>query len=90
MTHVLRRKVVRIAEHVPGAIRVDRVSDWGNPFIMHQEQERDEVCGRYEQYAYWRLSIQPDWLVLLRGKVLACHCAPRRCHADTLLRLANE
>ena len=25
----------------------------------------------------------------IRGKTLACHCAPQPCHADILLRLAN-
>jgi hypothetical protein len=26
----------------------------------------------------------------LRGKHLVCFCAPKACHADTLLRIANE
>lgn len=74
-----------------GAIRVDRGSEWGNPFLMHAhtEKERQRVCDLYEVYARWRLTVEPEWLVLLRGKDLACWCAPHRCHADTLLRLAN-
>lgn len=69
---------------------VDRGSAWGNPFIMHGESQRDEVCDKFEQYAIWRLSIEPDWLAPLRDKDLACWCAPKRCHAETLIRLANE
>lgn len=26
----------------------------------------------------------------LRGKVLGCHCFPLACHADVLLRVAND
>lgn len=72
--------------------RVDRGSEWGNPFIMHNntETERHRVCDLFEQYAAWRLTIEPDWLVPLRGLNLACWCAPKRCHAETLRRLANE
>ena len=72
-----------------GVIRVDRGTDWGNPFIMDGERERDRVCDLYEQYAKWRLTIDPLWLEPLRGKDLACWCAPKRCHAETLRRLAN-
>ena len=73
-------------------MRVDRGSEWGNPFIMKNktDHERNLVCDLYEQYAIWRLTIDPQLLVPLRGKNLACWCAPRRCHGDTLLRLANK
>lgn len=73
-----------------GVIRVDRGTSWGNPFIMYGEYHRDEVCNRFELYAAWRLTIEPDWLKPLRGKSLACWCAPKRCHVETLMRLANE
>ena len=69
---------------------VDRGTSWGNPFVMEREADRDKVCDFYEQYAAWRLTVEPDWLEPLRGRDLACWCAPKRCHADTLIRLANE
>ena len=71
-------------------IIVDRGSKWGNPFVMGPDGTRDDVCDLFEKYAEWRLTIQPNWLKDLRGKDLGCHCAPKRCHAETLLRLANE
>ena len=84
-------KVVRInTPEAVGAIRVDRSSDWGNPFVMHRESERTKVCDLFAAYAKWRLTVDPQWLKPLRGKDLACWCAPKRCHADTLLKLANE
>ena len=82
--------VVRVSQYLCGAQRVDRGTDWGNPFVMCNEADRDRVCDLYEQYAIWRLTVDPHWLKSLRGKNLACHCAPKRCHAETLLRLANQ
>ncbi len=74
------------------SIRVDRGTDWGNPFVMDRDTiaERNRVCDLYELYAQWRLTAEPAWLEPLKGKNLICWCAPKRCHADTLLRLANE
>jgi hypothetical protein len=75
-------------------VRVDRGTEWGNPFIAADqwvsERERNRVCDLFEQYALWRLTVDPNWLVPLRGHNLACWCSPKRCHAETLLRLANE
>ena len=31
-------------------IKVDRTTTVGNPFIMHNESERDEVCDKYDEY----------------------------------------
>jgi hypothetical protein len=83
-------KVVKISDEIPGAIRVDRQSCWGNPFVLGVDGDRNEVCNMFEEYARWRHQFQPTWLEPLKGKDLACHCAPKRCHGDTLLRLANE
>lgn len=71
------------------AVYVGRGTDWGNPFILREEHQRDHVCDLFERYAIWRTVVEPDWLKPLRGKNLCCWCAPKRCHADTLLRLAN-
>lgn len=86
--YVVNLKTTTASRHA--AVKVDRGSHWGNPFIMESESERDLVCDLFIQYASWRLTIQPDWLDYLKGKNLACWCASLRCHADTLLRLANE
>ena len=71
-------------------VLVDRSTVWGNPYRMTMEDDRDGVCEAFEYYAIQRAELQSDWLVPLRGKNLLCWCAPKRCHADTLLRLANK
>lgn len=78
--------VVKIGS--PGAIRVDRKSPWGNPFVLGVDGNRVQVIAKYSRW----LRSQPELLRRLpeiRGKDLACHCAPLPCHADLLLRLAN-
>lgn len=73
-------------------IRVDRQTKWGNPFIMlnQTEGERLRVCALFLDYAERRHEAEPEWLTPLRGNHLACWCAPKLCHAETLLRLANR
>jgi hypothetical protein len=88
MPKVLSRRYGQLS-CVTGFITVDRGTVWGNPFVMETEKDRDKVCDLFEQYAKWRLTVEPEWLKPLRGKDLACWCAPKRCHAETLLRLAN-
>lgn len=87
-------RILNLRQAIGGVsyVRVDRGSEWGNPFIMARmtEQERACVCDLFEVYAIWRLTVDPEWLAPLRGKHLACWCAPKRCHAETLLRLANK
>lgn len=71
-----------------GAIYVGRPSKWGNPFRIGYDGTRDEVISRYENYLGESGLI--DDIAELRGKDLVCWCAPKPCHADVLLRLANE
>jgi Domain of unknown function (DUF4326) len=61
-------------------------SKWANPF---KEGDRAEVIAEYEEH----LLSSPELMAALpelRGKVLACWCAPEPCHGDVLVRLANE
>lgn len=74
------------------AVYVGRYSagDWGNRWHIRNEANRDQVCDRFDAYAVERHADDPEWLAPLRGKSLICWCTPKRCHAETLLRLANE
>lgn len=75
-----------------GAVLVDRRTPWGNPFLMegNTQEERNRVCDAFEKYAIHRLRMEPTWLDPLKGRSLRCWCAPKRCHAETLMRLANK
>lgn len=73
----------------PCDVLVDRSTKWGNPFRAGVHGTRDQCIAKH---AAW-IRTQPQLIAALtelRGKTLGCHCAPRACHADTLLELANE
>ena len=69
--------------------RVDRFSDWGNPFEMNKDGDRDTVCDSYEVYFDLKKSLH-DRIESLQGKALACWCHPERCHAHHLEIIANK
>jgi flagellar biosynthesis regulator FlaF len=68
---------------------IDRYSEWGNPFFLDSDGNRDEVCNGYAEYFKHKRSLHYK-IKNLKGKVLGCHCAPLRCHGDHLKNLADE
>ncbi len=64
-------------------------SPWGNPFVVGVHGTRSEVIAMYEKYILGHPGLMAR-LPELKGAVLACWCAPLPCHADVLLRLANQ
>lgn len=73
------------------AVYVGRPSKWGNPFPLVREEDRASVL---EEYRGWIHDVDNESLRQaardeLRGRDLVCWCAPRACHADVLLEIAN-
>lgn len=81
---------------------VDRSTRWGNPFkigdrIFSPIKEKYitlTLSGALDHFELWlkkKIEIDSDFLEPLRGKDLACFCKEGEpCHADILLRYANE
>lgn len=70
-------------------VYIGRGSKWGNPFRIGPDGTREDVIEKYEN----RIREMPDLLAdlhELRGKRLACYCAPLRCHGDVLVKLIKE
>jgi hypothetical protein len=72
-------------------VRIDRQTHWGNPFVIGKDGNREQVIAKYRAWI-----MQPDNAHMiemakkeLRGKVLGCWCAPKPCHGDVLLEIAN-
>ena len=76
-------------------VRVDRTSPLGNPFVMNNESERDQVCDRYEEYFNEQIKDKNSAFVQELRRLykilkkhnklqLYCWCAPKRCHAETI------
>ena len=74
----------------PDAIYIGRGSLYGNPFVIGKDGNRDEVCDKYEQYLLNNPPLLQAVKTNLKGRDVVCFCAPKRCHGDTLVRLANE
>jgi hypothetical protein len=66
-------------------VRIDRQSDWGNPFETPADGDRATVIRNYRKHF---LPFKPSLLARLpelRGKALGCWCAPLPCHGDVLI-----
>jgi hypothetical protein len=72
------------------AVYVGRPTVWGNPFTIGKDGTRSEVLERYEGYLRYNPGLIKKIKKELKGKHLVCWCAPKSCHADILLRIANE
>lgn len=71
-------------------------SRWGNPFshlehsVAHLKvSTREEAIARHRAWLMSQPKLMYKARSELRGKDLACWCAPASCHADTLLKIAN-
>lgn len=84
---------------------IDRTTRWGNPFVINMYNTREAVCDTYEDWLKLWIEDKDEvimgggkfsnrWVIenmhVLKGKDLACWCAPERCHGDYLLKLANK
>lgn len=78
----------RWAEQSGMAVRVDRKSIWGNPFLLPDDGSRDTVCDAYADHYWPRKPSLHARTAELRGKALGCWCAPQRCHGDFLAEQA--
>lgn len=79
----------------PYQVRIDKGhSILANPYYMHSEEERDEVCNKYRDYFYQNVHHNYAFTEALRnlyriakkyGKLeLFCWCYPKRCHGETI------
>jgi len=67
-------------------VKIDRTTKWGNPYVIGEDGDRDEVIRLYRAY----LLGSPKLMEALRagelkGKKLGCWCKPGPCHGDILI-----
>lgn len=66
-------------------------SFWGNPYA--NTMNRGAAIKAYEKRLRRFLADDAGWRVELKalsGKTLGCHCAPRPCHGDVIVKLFLE
>jgi hypothetical protein len=69
-------------------VYIGRGSKWGNPFIIGQDGNRDQVIAKYRRWLFDNPELMAD-LDELSGKTLGCFCKPERCHGDVLVAALN-
>lgn len=80
------------------AVYVGRPTKWGNPYkIADCGDDSDKYEWAVYWYKFWLATTHAGNRIVklarkeLRGKDLACFCPlDKPCHADILLRIANE
>lgn len=82
--------LIRWAEQNNRYVRIDRRTDWGNPFEIPGDGDRAAVI---KSYALHYLPNKPSLLGRLeelRGKALGCWCKPEACHGDVLIEVLES
>lgn len=74
----------------PSAVWVDRRSPYGNIFKLGIDGDVEQVKMLYIQYLIDNPELVADIRQNLKGRDLVCHCAPRPCHAELILTIANN
>lgn len=90
-------RVYRINSKPSGAVRIDRQTKWGNPYVINKKApdavvERNRVINEYRKTLKYRLEsgrITLRELANLADKAMACWCAPLPCHGDVLVEAAD-
>ena len=91
----VQRKRIRGWRMPPNTVYVGRGTTWGPPWVRADfSWATDPARARveaYRDYIVRRLRRNPNLLLALRGKHLACWCPlDQPCHAEVLLELANR
>lgn len=71
-------------------IYIGRPTKWGNPFIIGRDGSRDEVIQKYSRWIREQPELMEQAKKELKGHSLICFCAPKPCHGDILLEIANS
>lgn len=82
----IQRKRAKGWRMPPNTVYVGRGSPWGNPFPISQANSRTVSLAAYRGYLEMILAKDPQRLLPLKGKDLACWCKPDEdCHADIII-----
>lgn len=72
-------------------VKITRGTDWGNPFVIGEDGDRETVIAKYRKY----LDMKDGLLHRLKsgelsGKLLVCWCCPDGCHGDVLIEKTKD
>lgn len=70
-------------------VYIGRPSEWGNPFIIGVNGDRDQVIEMYKEHILNSPELL-EKLYTLKGMRLGCWCKPLACHGDVLVALVED
>lgn len=70
-------------------IYVGRPTKWGNPFVLHEESQREGVLRKFVENLDKEQGLIEQASTELPGKFQGCWCAPKLCHAHVWSAIAN-
>lgn len=74
----------------PYDVYIGRPSPWGNTYVIGKDGTRKEVIAKHRTHVMSDPRKLRDIRRKLKGKVLGRWCAPKACHGDILLEIANS
>lgn len=89
----MKTEIVNKYHKVRYDVYIGRGSDFGNPYVIGVDGDRDEVINKYREYFYNRIDKDPSFKLRvegLRGKTLACFCKPKSCHGDVIIEYLSN
>ena len=79
------KHLIAWAEQEGKAVAIDRSSEWGNPFVLGKDGDRNKVCTDFAVHFMQIADRFKNARAKLSGKVLCCHCFPERCHGNEII-----
>ena len=75
-------------------VYIGRPSEWGNPYAVGRDGDRDDVIRKHMEYLEKRIAEDPDFLEHMKkelgGKILGCFCKPKACHGDNYVTILKR
>lgn len=71
-------------------VYIGRPSIYGNPFVVGKDGTRSECIKKFEKFARSNDGILNAIKKLPKDAVLGCHCSPKKCHGDVIVKLWKE
>ena len=76
-------------EKEPYDVYIGRPGEWGNPFSIGPDGNRQEVLEKFRNWLECQPKLVEKVKAELKGKKLGCWCKPRACHGEILAEIAN-
>ena len=85
----MKFNIVHIIRGAGFDIRMDRLTPFGNPFMINLCNSRDNVCDKFDEYLEENPDLMKRFNTIVRTLSnrkeinLGCWCAPERCHVQS-------